>query len=109
MSGIVFEAHQDDLEEAGVARFEPAYGKWQPIETAPKDGTFIILGFFRANPSGSDYECHSEPIVARWLPPLMALLKPAQECHWEARFGRIPSWDCSSSPSHWMPMPMGPN
>ena len=57
---------------------------WQPIETAPKDETDILLGF--AN--------H---------------LRPAVVCGW---FGDWTEYDstnvCKGTPTHWMPLPPAP-
>jgi len=62
---------------------------WQPIETAPKDGTFVLL-------SGHEL--------------------PVWQGSWVGRVGRYPingwtrfnSVDIDWSPTHWMPLPEPP-
>lgn len=66
--------------------------EWQPIETAPRDGT-VILGF-------------DSGVIAA-----MCFVKPI--------FGGIPAWELadlawpnesmSAYPTHWMPIPEPPN
>lgn len=68
--------------------------EWQPMETAPKDGTTILIcGFgnvdqkyFVADVRWNDYEND-------WC-----LFDPAADTH---------NWPCYS-PSHWMPLPEPP-
>lgn len=69
---------------------------WQPIETAPKDGTWIIL----AGPSGyvtTPLRCE----VAHWYP----------EYHprnpWQTH-SNDPFSDGGEEPTHWMPLPEPP-
>jgi hypothetical protein len=67
--------------------------KWQPIETAPKDGTFIILG----GPSG----VQSTPLrahIARWYPAYRPL-NPWQT-HDNDAFT-----DDGEPPTCWLPLP----
>ena len=58
--------------------------EWQPIETAPMDGTDILLGFARHD---------RPPVVAGWF-----------DCWAE--------YDCQNivkgTPTHWMPLPPAP-
>lgn len=59
---------------------------WQPIKTAPKDGT-SILGHW----AGGQYDCSIQ--VVKWH----------KECWWE------PNEDFPrSNPTHWMPLPDPP-
>ena len=57
--------------------------EWQPIETAPKDGT-VVLGW-----CGPEDECRLMHFYGR---------------RWECPSG---AWD-SYSPTHWMPLPPPP-
>lgn len=59
--------------------------EWQPMETAPKDGT-VVLG---CDQKDSDYF----PFSMRW--------EPTHE--WGD-----PRWDGQYSPTHWMPLPEPP-
>ena len=38
--------------------------EWQPIETAPKDGTMILCGCFKTDPGHKD--CYGHTAVDRW-------------------------------------------
>jgi hypothetical protein len=58
---------------------------WQPIETAPKDGT-TILGFWCNGEMHTGSICNGE-----WIPA------------WEHQNN---NWDI---PTHWMPLPPPPN
>ena len=67
--------------------------QWQDIETAPKDGTWVLLG-------GCEYGY--EQVVARWYQP------PPHE-----NGSLMPSdwWDYEHrgfKPTHWMPLPAPP-
>lgn len=63
---------------------------WQPIETAPKDGTEILL---------SDGACVS---IGGWL--------SRQDVGDECPFGTDPGWWAVAchNPTHWMPLPDPP-
>ncbi len=62
---------------------------WQPIETAPKDGTFILVT------NGDLYA------VAAWLAGILT-----SEQDWSVSFGAgLPG---KFKPSHWMPLPKPP-
>jgi hypothetical protein len=61
------------------------FPKWQPINTAPKDGTRILV--FEA-----DEETSETLRVSRW------------------RNDTIPAgWAGGERPSHWLPLPLPPN
>lgn len=71
---------------------------WQPIETAPTDGTPVLLYY----PSGAieprGKEDGTDPILA-----VMSCERPGL---WEGYYSGIgPSWD---APTHWMPLPQPP-
>jgi hypothetical protein len=64
--------------------------EWQPIETAPKDGTPVLVGW--ANGAWQPMICHYEPDQ---VVPWGALTNVG--------FAQMPSM-----PTHWMPLPDGP-
>lgn len=64
-------------------------GRWQPIETAPKDGTRILLG-----------NCFSE--AERW--PVVGYAMPEAVYHLDGR--RFPEAGKTGSPTHWMQRPL---
>jgi len=66
--------------------------EWQPIETAPKDGTFVVV-FAEKNPNGRKVRRASPVCVAAkrgWM-------------GWVATPG-----DYQVSPTHWLPLPAPP-
>jgi hypothetical protein len=77
-----------------------AGGAWQPIETAPRDGTWVLVfGHTKAGPRST---------VARYM------IEPNLGEHWEiAVVGREhPSCNvihhCHVHPTHWMRLPKPP-
>lgn len=68
--------------------------EWQPIETAPKDGAWIILY--------DDNFKHSEHsyLIATWHPQVKSW-KGATNSK-----GRFPLWEDAT---HWMPLPEKPH
>ena len=72
---------------------------WQPIETAPKDGTRIILGKAAGYVmawAGSGYWFNREPCPHH--PPC----KPGTHTGW------TDGLDTYATPTHWMPLPPPP-
>ena len=62
-------------------------GAWQPIETAPKDGTDIWLGRFGA---------HNERLIGFWYKP---------HKHWKDYYS---SGELCFTPTHWRPLQTAP-
>jgi hypothetical protein len=60
------------------------FPKWQPISTAPKDGTRILI--FEADDDTGTVR------VSRWRNDTIP-----------------PGWAGSGHPSHWLPLPLPPN
>lgn len=62
---------------------------WQPIETAPKDGTFVLL---------TDSDCDPCWLIAQWT----------RDAWWGQR---TPSGKCTiwRVATHWMPLPEPPH
>ena len=63
--------------------------EWQPIETAPKDGTRILL---------YGYECETQWNVCYWV--------TEEEQGYTGWYGW--DWPAYEVPSHWMPLPEPP-
>lgn len=83
------ERHRAELDglQAEVERLKAAT-KWQPIETAPRDGTWVL--------------CYSEGVISH------AFWESNEfdgDCHWGGKDWYYPKW---SQPTHWMPAPAPP-
>ena len=85
--------------------------EWQPIETAPKDGTKVVL----AHPEWSEYP------VAQWMEyPGNPVLDANERDCWVFGWGHDSigftvgiedywlGWDEDQMPTHWMPLPPAP-
>lgn len=75
--------------------------EWRTIETAPKDGTFILLineAHQGEHPLGGPYNAEQKaPRVCRWV----KMFRPNWcDCHGH--------YDSSFEPTHWMPLPEPP-
>lgn len=73
--------------------------EWQPIETAPKDGTYVLLG----NADGVWIGVFKSPFQSGFQPgnPWFSLM--LNHRHMEKR-----NRNWSSVPTHWMPLPAVP-
>ena len=70
---------------------EPKFGEWQPIETAPKDGSLIMIGRL------------GWAMPARWR-----FYETLGSGYWVfSNNQHIKKTD--SQPTHWMPLPEPPN
>ena len=71
--------------------------EWQPIETAPKDGDYVLVSNGRG------------VWVARFKDVYQSGWKPA--CPWQSMMlnhDHIPSVERKGHPTHWMPLPEPP-
>ena len=66
--------------------------EWLPIESAPKDGTHILLGYFLEAGGGGP------PVVAFWHGTKQKWCTLRELLNAEGYF----------SPTHWMPLPPSP-
>jgi hypothetical protein len=90
-----------DAALAGAGPTPPPSG-WQPIETAPKDGT-AVLGFGIHDRSPDDAQRGVLPGDHWWSIMLWDIWR--QPNRWVfAKDGTL-TW---SEPTHWMPLPEGP-
>jgi hypothetical protein len=69
--------------------------EWQPIETAPKDGTTLILGWLQR-----------DRVSIGWFGPKLS----THGVNYGDDWGYGTEWDCkySTPPTHWMPLPEPP-
>lgn len=91
--------------------------EWQSIETAPKNGTWILVN----DPEGvaDSLSCESAYDIER-APRLHVFMAQWVEKEWIACFGEVDGWGCPSGgydhwvagliakPTHWMPLPAPP-
>lgn len=93
-----------DVDDRDIARYLYQAGaanalrqQWQPIETAPKDGTFVLV----SNGRGVWVARFKDVYTSGWKP----------ECPWQSMMlnhDHIPTQKRKGHPSHWMPLPAAP-
>lgn len=75
--------------------------KWQSIETAPKDGTDILLAEISHDRGQISY---GEIDIGAWQKEPMSMDEEGNSYwYWFTNFGRV------QEPTHWMPLPEPPN
>ena len=88
----------NDLKIEGNIVYNPY---WQPVDTAPKDGTWVLL-------CGGSYcdECggKADVMIARWEPGNRLYTEGWLVCAAEAGY----SCFFYEDPTHWMPIPRPP-
>lgn len=87
----VRDAIADGSRAALSAPQQPSIGGWQPIETAPKDGSRVLLYH-----SGFKHPFYKRDLKARWWVDW-----------WDERAWYQTAPD--AQPTHWMPLPAAPN
>lgn len=79
---------------------------WQPIETAPRDGTAVLVmrDIWPGTPSGRAEECngHNTYVAAWWAGENDG--RGAWVCYMDA----VCDPHCPVDPTHWMPLPPAP-
>ncbi|MFA7333370.1 MAG: DUF551 domain-containing protein [Kiritimatiellia bacterium] len=86
-------------------------GGWSPIESAPRDGTFILLcgGETTEDDYSNEGVQKNRPVVAKFTPETHFDFDTEQEqemwdmCYWDG------AWRTAYiKPTHWMPLPAAP-
>lgn len=99
-----------DLAEVAL---KPPITQWQPISTAPKDGTRILCYF----PGSEDPDLSIHPVIA-----IASWIEMSPSVNWELVDGEQELWrrsfttpaffesdnGCRLNPTHWQPLPEPP-
>lgn len=77
---------------------------WQPIETAPKDGTALLVmrNIWPGTKTGRAEDCngHNTYVAGYW--------SSENEGRWMCYMDQIRDPECPIEPTHWMPLPQPP-
>ena len=98
----------DEKHDAVIERWNrrPETAEWQPIETAPMDGTAVLVmrDIWPGTKSGRAEKCsaHNTYVAAWW--GMERNGKGAWGCYMDA----IRDPECPVEPTHWMPLPPAP-
>lgn len=97
-SSFVEWAVQEAIRKLGI---DEGLLEWRPIETAPKDGTVILVW------TTTRIDPHDVEFIARRG---MEHADLAQISHWDDEDPSDQFWslDTMGKPTHWMPLPRGP-
>jgi hypothetical protein len=102
------DALRDILEETPLYTFPPQrqpLTEWQPIETAPRDGTAVLVmrDIWPGTKSGRAEKCYGHnTYVAEWWQD------EGDGGEWVCYMDRIEEPVCPIEPTHWMPLPAPP-
>lgn len=91
------EYHKADAKKWALQAMK--FDKWQPIETAPKDGTYILVG----NRYGAWVATYLDRFQSGYTPQNPWSSMMLNHRHMERRDRQY-----STFPTHWMPLPMIP-
>jgi hypothetical protein len=86
---------------------QPAPAGWRPIETAPKDGTALLVmrDIWPGTASGRAEECNGHnTYVAEWWESEGSDRRGRWVCYMDAVYDPT----CPIVPTHWMPLPAAP-
>jgi hypothetical protein len=85
---------------------EPMKGQWQPIASAPRDATAILVmrDIWPGTKSGRAEECNGHnTYVAQWWSG-----ENGGRGAWVCYMDAVHDPDCPIDPTHWMPLPQPP-
>ena len=81
---------------------------WQPIETAPKDGTAVLLYFHSRTDQEFNAMTSLEPFRLHAMALEIGFYQGDQWCEAWTGHDFFEEWHNEDLPSHWMPCPMPP-
>lgn len=73
---------------------------WRPIETAPKDGTDVLL-FYPLD--GLRHDWNPKIVIGHWRH-----FESATDENWVFQSRAVRGYSPTYQPTHWMPLPMAP-
>ena len=79
-------------------------GEWQPIETAPRDGTWFLIGRKGEGPNSYEVGCYDPLIHNKYLPVDGELFRKEEEEIYEWR-----GFSNFERATHWQPLPEPPD
>jgi hypothetical protein len=79
---------------------------WQPIETAPRDGVWVLLA--GGNCDGDEGDDDGRPVVAQWTNYMNGRTDTKYE-RWHFAWYDGGYYGAYDNPTHWMPLPAAPS
>ena len=100
----MWQSDRRDAEQEASNRYkDKALLDWQPIETAPKDGTEILI-----TGGGPEYGWDSCCWDVDWYPSMVVALWDRGLQLWRFACYDAGVYGCWLNPTHWMPLPEPP-
>ncbi|CAJ0737813.1 hypothetical protein R16034_00857 [Ralstonia edaphis] len=110
----LIDSFSEMAEKAWLACYQHLAPQWQPIETAPRDGTMIMLG----RPAIED--CDAISVPGFWMDAVDDGIDfmggdagfvdvNFQQFSGGRTFGDLASQYAANQPTHWMPLPAAPD
>jgi hypothetical protein len=97
---------ENQQERCGASISGDLFGVWSPIETAPKDGTSILLAW-AINADGEPIRWEEDPKTAQVHVQVAAWWEG--EDAWIVYCAMVRDPKLHFIPTHWMPLPPSPN
>jgi hypothetical protein len=97
---------ETDMEKARALLSEPGMGGWKPIDSAPRDGTAVLVmrDIWPGTKSGHAEECNGHnTYVAMWWGN-----ENDGAGAWVCYMDAVCDPHCPIEPTHWMPLPEPP-